>query len=199
MNIRSKIIITLTLIFILPSILAAQDNSAEIQLNSPSEKCSAEIEGLKVCAKSSKITVKSGEPVTINLVWKNLLPVERRIGRSYQGYSVTIVNEKDEKLVPVFLQRLIEREKRMEASGDYTMTEEDFKEMRRRITGGSDRGVDVGENQTTKDYVSLTSIGYDYDLTKKGEYKVTISRKVQGFGYYNANEFMIENIEIEVK
>ena len=199
MNRRIAVLLVGTLLFTLPALAIINDNTIRLGQILGSEKCSLQIEDLKLCAENSKITVNSGEPVKIKVSWVNSSNIDRRIGTYSSGYKVIIIDQKGEKLIPVFLQRQMERQQRVNSSGDRTMTEEDINEFRRTVRGGSDRGIYVEANQTENDEIKLTEVMYDYDLTNRGKYIVTISKAVASLQGEKAIEFVIENIEIEVR
>lgn len=196
MNKRKTILLFGVLFFALPVFALIQNNSHDFRRVLSFEKCSAVIEGLKVCVESSEITVNSGEPVTVNLTWINSSDIDRRIGTRSSNYSVTINNEKGEKLLTVLQQQIRERQKRMNAPN---AMEEDKKGFIRMISRGSSRSIYVEPNQTETDQIQLTESTYDYDLTNKGKYKVTISKTVPSLEEGKTIEFVIEGIEIKVK
>ena len=198
MNRRDRMLVIILLLFALPIFIVVKGSTYEIQNNSKSEKCSAETEGLKLCIKSSEITVNSGEPVNIELLWVNSSDENRFIKMDSSDYSVMIKTEKDETLIPVFQQRLMEIKKRLAKPNEQLIVEEE-KELTRRITRGNGRDFSVQANQSRIDEIKLTDIRYDYDLTKKGKYSVTISRTIPSLEEGKAIEFVIDDIEIEVK
>src|SRR5215813_1769472 len=65
------------------------------------EKCSSEIEQLKLCVESAKVTVDSGEKVTLKLRWVNSANSERYIPGRFFYPGVTVKNEKGEGLTPI--------------------------------------------------------------------------------------------------
>lgn len=199
MSQRSTVLAVLVLLFTLPTLAIIKSNIYEFGSSLNFETCSQQIEDLKICTENTKITVNSGEPVVIKVFWINSSDTDRYIGTRISGYSVVINNERGEKLVPTFLQRQMEREKRLAADPTATLTEEDRKEFRRWMRGGSDRGIYIEANQKEADTIKLTEINYDYDLTKKGKYQVTISKTIASLEQGKTIEFVLDNIELEIK
>lgn len=157
------------------------------------EKCSDEIEKLKLCVENSKIVVNSGEQVRINIFWVNASEKARRIGNRRSGYSVTVIDKSSNKLIPVFEQKLKERQERIRKYG------EEDKGIIFWTFSGSDRGLHAEANGIEKDEIRLTDKMYDYDMTSKGIYYVTITRKVESLEKGKTIEFVLNDIEIQVK
>lgn len=199
MNKRHAVVAVVILLFTLQTLAIIKSNSYRFEKTTDSEKCSNEIEKLKLCVENSNIIVNSGEPVNIKVFWANTSDADRRIGLRSTGYSITVKDENDKKLIPVFEQRFMERQERIQNSGDSTMTEEDIKALKRTVRFGSDRGLYAEANGIEKDEIRLTENMYDYDLTAKGHYYVTISKKVASLEKGEAIEFVIDDIEIQVK
>lgn len=150
-----------------------------------SEKCSAETEGLKLCTSISKISLNSDEKVYLDLSWTNSSNIERKIMRD-TSYSVTIISEKGEKLIPVSRQKNLK-----------DITSEDW-EKTGKVSFGSYKTIFLEPNQTQTVRISLTE-KYDYDLTVKGEYKISISKSVPSLEKEKTLEFVIDDIELEIK
>ncbi len=189
------------LLFTLPVLAIIKINSHNFGNFQAYEKCSLETENLKICMKTPKITIKSGEPVKLELFWINLSDTERHIRTTPFDYSVVINDEKGEKLTPIFQQQQKEREKQLNISGNSptVMTEEVTREINRSLnSSGSNRGIYIEPNQSKKDEIDLAEV-YDYDLTTKGNYVVTIRKTISSLEEGKTIEFVIENIEIKVK
>lgn len=157
------------------------------------EKCSSEIEGLKLCVENSTLFVNSGEQVRINLFWVNTSFSDRRIGRRSEGYRVTVADENGKKVIPGFGQTLLERRERMRNSG------EEDKGIIFRSFGGSDRGLYVEANGMEKDEIRLTGKMYDYNFGSKGPYHVTVSRRVASLEKTRTIEVVLDDIEVHVR
>lgn len=188
---RATILLIGILLTVLPVSAVMKNNSYENTL--VSEKCSSEFEGLKLCVENPKVIVNSGEEVRIKLFWVNTSDSERRIGSRSTGYDVTVTDENGKKLIPVYMQRLLEKQKKMRESG------EEDKGYVLRAFSGSDRGLYTEANGMEKDEIRLTDKMYDYDLTSKGIYQVTISKKVGSLEKGKTIEFVLNDIEIQVK
>ncbi len=149
-------------------------------------KCSQELEGLKLCTNSHQITVKSGEPIILNLSWVNSSKFVHKITRS-NSYKVTIVDEKKKALSPV-------------SQGKFqkgALTQEDKKRFIKSARG-SERTLSLNADITEEIELDLTG-RYDYDLTAKGKYYVTIEKIVPNVENKTEVTFLLNNIEIEVK
>ena len=170
------------LLIALPAFAIINSNSYDSGKASVSEKCSAEIEGLKMCVDTSKITVKSGEPIIVGLSWTNSSEIARFIMLASR-YSITIKDEKGKKLNTVTQQKILD--------GTY----EPPKEIK--VIAGSLRGLYIEPHQTETDHLPLK--GRDYDLTAKGIYKLSISKTAGSLEEGKTIEFVIEDIEIKVK
>jgi hypothetical protein len=68
-----------------------------------------------------------------------------------------------------------------------------------RTFSGSNRGLYAEANGIEKDEITLTDKMYDYDLTSKGIYHLTISKKVESLEKGKNIEFVLNDIEIQVK
>lgn len=158
-----------------------------------SERCSNEVESLKLCVENPKIVVNSGEPVRIKVFWANASEKSRRIGNRSSGYSVTVNDKSGNKLIPVFEQKFIEKQNQLRKIG------EEDKGVIMRITGGGDRGLHIEAKGIEKDEILLNDKMYDYDLTSKGIYYVTISKKIASLEKGKNIEFVLNGIEIQVK
>ena len=201
MNKKNTILIVGLLLFTLPVLAIIKDNSDKFGKFLTYEKCSLEIEKLKLCTDNPKIIVNAGEPVKLKLSWVNLSNSERHIRTTPFGYSVLINNEKGEKIIPIFRQQQIEREKQMNSSGNSktVITDEVIREINRSLnSSGSNPGMYIEPNQSENDEIKLTE-KYDYDFTAKGIYYVTISKTVPSLENEQTIEFVLDNIEIEVK
>ena len=197
---RSAFLAILALLFTLPTMAVIESNMNKLGQTLSFETCTQQIEDLRLCVENTRITVNSGEPVVIKVSWVNSSEIDRSLGLAIPIYSVTIYDEKGEKLIPVFLQRQMERDKRLAADSQPQMTEEDIKEFGRIIRrGGSSRGNYVKANQKKNNEIKLTDIMYDYDLTKKGKYKVTINQTTASLEKGKTIEFVLDNIELEIK
>lgn len=192
---RNALLIFGILLFTLPVLAIIKSGSPEFGKNLSAETCSSVVENLKLCIADSKITVDSGEPLVIHLSWINLSNAERYIGVRSSGYSITINDEKGKKLIPVFEQRQMDREKRIQNS---TATTEDLSGITV-VRSGSDRGIYLEANETESDTALLDKLPYDYDLTAKGKYNVSISKTVASLEDGKKIEFVINDIEIQVK
>ena len=199
MNKRNTILVVVMLLLTLPVLAIVKGNIYKLGNSSNAERCSMEIEQLKLCVVNSKITVDAGQPVKVKLYWINSSNIERRIGTRSTGYSVTIDDERGKKLIPVFQDRKKERERRLDADPQATMTEEDLREVGRRIKGGSERGIFLEANGTATDEIELTEAQYDYDFTVRGKYYVTISKSIPSLGGESSIEVAVDNIEIKVR
>lgn len=189
MNKRYTILIVAVVFIALPVLAIVQRDSFSRfvgQTKPDLENCTSEIEGLKLCTSASKIIVNSGDAVRIKLSWVNLTNEDRIILRA-SSYKATITDEKGEKLIPV-LQR-----KTQEGS----MTKEDFERQAKRM-GGSYTSIHIDANQAEPDEVRLTE-AYDYDLTAKGKYHVSIEKIVPSVDKKTQVTFSLDDIEIEVK
>jgi len=195
MNKRNLILIFGLLLFALPAFAIINSSSYDSGKASVSEKCSAEIEGLKLCLESSKITVDSGKPVVINMTWSNSSEILRRFAAIYIGYSVIVKDENHETLIPVREKKRLEKLKRMESPD---ATEEDKKPYFFMING-SGKGLYLEPKQSDTNRINLSGEYYDYDFTAKGKYNVTISRTLPSLEKGKMLEFVIDDIEIEVK
>lgn len=192
MNKRNTILLFGILLITLPVLAIMKSNSYKYENTLGSEKCSSEIEGLKLCVENPKVVVNSREQVRIKLFWVNASDSDRRIGRRSTGYDVTVTDENGRKLIPVYMQRFTERLKQIRESGE---KEQGFIA---RVMSGSDRGFYVDANRIEKDEIILTDKMYDYDLTSKGIYYVTISKKVASLEKEKTIEFVLNDIEIRV-
>ena len=190
---RTTILLSGILFIALPVLAVMKSNSYKFENTLGSEKCSREIEKLKLCVENSKVTVSSGEQVQIKLFWVNTSDAERRIGRRSTGYDVTVADKNGKKLIPVYMQRFTERLKKIQESGE---KEHGFIAS---VMSGSDRGLYAEAKGTEKDEILLTDKMYDYDLTSKGTYYVTISKKVASLEKGKTVEFVLNDIEIQVK
>ncbi|MEJ7860860.1 MAG: hypothetical protein WKF90_04390 [Pyrinomonadaceae bacterium] len=195
MNKRNAILIFGMLLIALPAFAIINSSSYESGKVSSLEKCSAEIEGLKFCLESSKITVDSGKPVIINMTWSNSSEVLRRVGGIYTSYSVIVKDENRETLIPVREKKILEKQKRMESPD---ATEEDKKPYLFMIRGGG-RGLYLEPKQSDTNRINLSGEYYDYDFTAKGKYNVTIIKTFPSLEKGKMLEFVIEDIEIRVK
>ncbi len=184
------------LLFTLPLLAVIKSKANKFQQTPNSEKCSAEIEGLKFCLESSKITVDSGKPVIINMTWSNSSEILRRVGGIYTDYSVIVKDEKNETLIPVRKKKMLEKQKRMESPD---ATEEDKKPYLFVINNGSGKGLDLEPKQSDTNRINLSGEYYDYDFTTKGKYNVTINKTFPSLEKGKMLEFVIEDIEIQVK
>jgi hypothetical protein len=192
MNKRTTILLIVILLIALPVLAVMKSNSYKYENALGSEKCSSEIENLKLCVENPKVVVNSGEQVRIKLFWVNTSNLDRRIERRSTGYSVKVTDQNGKKLIPVFEQRFIERKERIRKSG------EEDKGVILRTFSGSDRGLYAEATGMEKDEIRLTDKMYDYDLTSKGTYYVTISKKVASLDKEKTIEFVLNDIEIQV-
>ncbi|HSK74311.1 MAG TPA: hypothetical protein VK892_21610 [Pyrinomonadaceae bacterium] len=193
MNKRILILLIGTLLVALPVLAIIESHSHSFVKTSDFERCSNEVEELKLCVENSIVTVSSGEQVQIKLVWVNSSDADRRIGNRRSGYSVTVTDKNGKKLIPVFEQKLIERQERIRKSG------EEDKGIILRTFSGSDRGLYAEAKGIEKDKILLNDKMYDYDLTSKGIYFVTISKKVASLEKGKTIEIVLNDIEIRVK
>jgi hypothetical protein len=193
MNKRTTILLIGVLLIALPVLAIMKSNSYKFENTLGSEKCSSEIEGLKLCVENPKVVVNSGEQVRIKLFWVNTSDADRRIGNRSTDYSVTVKDKNGKKLIPVYEQRFMERLKQMRESG------EKDKGLVARVISGSYKGLYADANGIEKDEIRLTEKMYDYDLTSKGIYHVTISKKVASLEKGKTIEFVLNDIEIQVK
>lgn len=196
MNKIITVLICSLLFLILPMFALSQTNLSDSDKSSDSEKCTTEIEGLKFCVKSSEITVNSGEPINIEFTWNNSSGAVRRVGLKFVDYSLIIKNEKGKKLNTVLEQLKIDGEKRIKNN---TATEEDKKGFIVAFRGsGRSTRLAPGETQSDRVIIDDYYFGYNYDLTEKGKYKVTVSRTVPSLEKGKIIEFLIDGIEITV-
>ena len=193
MNRRILVLLIGTLLVAIPALAIIKGHSPSFVNSSDSERCSNEIEELKLCVENSKITVSSGEQVQIKLVWVNSSDTERRIGNRRSGYSVTVIDKNGKKLIPVFEQKLKERQEQIQKSG------EDDKGIIFRTFSGGDRGLYADAKGIEKDEILLNGKMYDYDLTAKGSYRVNISKRVESNEKAKTIEFVLQDIEIQVR
>ena len=193
---RSKIILMLgILLFVLSGFAIVKSNSYDLRSALSTRKCSAEIEGLKFCAESSKITVTSGEPVYINFTWSNSSDVYRHAGISPLAYSVIVKSENGEKVNTIYQQKEIDKQKRIENN---TSTEED-KTVISHSFSGSGRSIRLAPGEALPDRIVLTGDYFNYELANKGRYYVTVSRSLPSLESGKTIEFVIDDIEIQVK
>lgn len=188
MSKRNAALIIGLLLFTLPVSAAVKSRSDDFFTNFPdTEKCSSEIEQLKLCIDSAKLTIESGNEAVLKVRWINSGNFERRFrGRPFDC-RITIKNEKGETLTQV-LQKKIQ---------DGSAASEDLARWIR-LHSGSSRGMLIGANQTLAGEIQLVR-WYDYDLTARGIYFVTISKTLPGLESEKTIEFVIDGIEIEVK
>jgi hypothetical protein len=95
-------------------------------------------------------------------------------------------------LIPVFEQKFIEEQKRIQNTGE-------DKGGIVRTQSGSDRGLLAGANGIEKDEIRLTDVMYDYDLSIKGKYFVRIEKAVPNLKGNEQIIFVLDNIEIQVQ
>lgn len=193
MSKRTMILLSGILLIALPVLAVMKSNSYKFENTLGSEKCSSEIEKLKLCVENPKVIVNSGEQVRIKLLLVNTSNSDRRIGSGATGYSVTVTDENGKKLIPIYEQRFTERLNQMQKSG------EKDKGIILRTFSGSNRGLYAEANGIEKDEIRLTDKMYDYDLTSKGIYHLTISKKVESLEKGKNIEFVLNDIEIQVK
>lgn len=193
MNKRTTILLIGMLLTALPVLAIVKSNFYKYGKTLGSEKCSREIEKLKLCVENLKVVVNSGEQIRIKLFWVNMSASDRRIGRRSNEYNVTVTDKSGKKLAPVYVQRFMERQKQLRESG------EEDKGIILRTFSGSDRGLYAEANGIEKDEILLNDKMYDYDLTAKGIYRVPISKKVTSLEKGKTIEFVLNDIEIQVK
>lgn len=201
MNTKYTILVFGLLLFSLPALAIFKNTSYNVEPFSENEKCSLEIENLKLCVDDNKTNLSSDEPVKLKLKWINSSDTGRYIRNRPSSYSVTVRNEKGKKLIPIFQHKQKEREQQMKNSGELTpeQTAELERETRRSLaSAGSNPGIYVEPNQSQTDEIRLTK-DYDYNFTAKGKYYITITKKVPSLEKGQTIEFVIDNIEIEVK
>ena len=186
MNKRYVVSIIVMIFIALPILAVVQSDSFKGFSQMDLEKCSLEIEGLKLCTSTPKLVVNSDDPVRLKLFWVNSTDKDRTIS-SASSYNLTITDEKEEKLIPVLQKKM----------RDGPLTNEDNEKLFRRIRG-SDRGIYIEANQRENQEVWLTE-QYDYDLTAKGKYYVTIRKTIPSLESEQTIEFVLDNIEIEVR
>lgn len=186
-------LIGVLLLIVIPALAMIESNFYEYKNTLNPVKCSDEIEKLKLCIENSKIIVNSGEQVRVNLFWVNISDSNRRIGRQSSDYSIIVKDKSNKKLIPVFEQKFMEKQKQIQESG------EKEKGMVARVISGSYKGLYAEANGIEKDVILLNDKMYDYDLTSKGIYRLTISKKVESLEKGKTIEFVLNGIEIQVK
>lgn len=189
MNKKWIFLIIMVGFLIIPALAFTQSNlllNIVKNIQQSKEQCSLEIEGLKLCTDTSLITVDSGNQVRIKLYWVNSTDADRSILRA-SSYKVTILNEKDEKLIPV-LQRKIQ---------NGNLTDEDNEKLFKKARGRY-RSLYVEANKIERDEVWLTE-KYDYDLTKEGNYYVTLEKDIFSAEGNTEIKFVLNNIKVQVK
>ncbi len=170
----------------LPVIAIVKGNLFSIEANQNFEKCSSRIEGLKLCADNPTIAVNSDEPIRIKLSWVNSSNEERKIMRAGY-YFVKITDEQEKPLERVFQQKI----------KNHSMTKDDWAT---KLARNSYTSIFLDAHETRNDEIRLTeNYAYDFDLTKKGRYKLTISKTIPSLEKGKTIEFVIDDVEIEVK
>lgn len=184
MNKNVAVLLIGILLFTLPVLALFKVNSYNSRTNQSLEKCSPEVEGLKLCIGNPTIVVDSDKLIRIKLFWVNSSVEDREIMKA-GSYPVKITDEQGEQVDPVFQQKI----KTHSMTKDY---------WGKRPTRGSYTSIFLAPNQTMSDEIWLTE-NYDYDLSKKGKYSISIRKTVPSLEEGKTIEFVIDNIEIKVK
>lgn len=197
MSRRKYEILTLMLLFTFPTLAVSQIDTDKFANSLISKKCSLEIEKLKLCTDFSKIVIAAGESVSLNLSWANLSNAERNINAL--DYFVVINDEKGEKLLTTSQQKQVEMQKQLRIVDATSTVDESTEEVVLTVVSRTyNPGISVAERQTRTDQLKLSE-KYGYDLSAKGKYKVSISKTVPCLEQGKTIEFVLDNIEIEVK
>lgn len=154
--------------------------------NNLMEKCSEEIEGLKLCTNTPKIIQNSGEPIVIRFSWVSSLEIERFISVG-SSYDISVVDEKGKKLIPVYEQHVKEE----------GLTKENIHKLFFG-RGRSSKGVFLKPRGTYPTGIKLTEF-YDYDLSAKGKYYIRIKKSIPSLNKEKNITFVLDNIEVEIK
>lgn len=176
----------LSILAIVKAQISTDSTKITVNKNNLMEKCSKEIEGLKLCTNSPKIIHNSGEPIIIRFSWVSSLETERFISVG-SSYDVSVVDEKGKKLTPGYEQQV--------------KNEGLTKENMRKLffgRGRSSKGVFLKPGGTYPTGIKLTEL-YDYDLSAKGKYYVRIEKSVPNITGDKNIEFVLDNIEIQIK
>lgn len=195
-NKRKLILILSVLLSAIPVLAVIKSNSLEGFRVVEARKCSLEIENLMLCADSSKIVVSAGEPVSLKLSWTNSSDTERNLSSIH--YSISVINDKGEKLLPIQQQKQLESQRQIK-NNKTSLEEEPTEELIVTVFSSTyNPSIFVEAREEMVSDLKLT--GEDgYDLTAKGIYRISISKTVPSLKEGKSVEFVLDGIEIEVK